>query len=299
MAEEKKEAAVASEGPAEESSTSLDVPLEEPTQGTGADREATAAEAEEQDAPEEREDSQERGDEEASAEDCSAAEAESGSDPDGDSIEPRDSSRDSSSESKRVQRATVAEDEQEVHEFGDHSPRSPDGGSEAEAEPDTEVDTDVGEGESDSEYATEGVPRVCSYARALDLSEARLIRVPVDILEYSSLVQLLLEKNLLSSIQPELLALRSLKVLSLASNRISALPDGLKKAWPHLVQLDLSNNSFEEFPEPVTKLSGLISLKFMHNAVKVRLGSILAQPPHPSSFTLAGSAIHTYCTLLC
>mmetsp|Transcript_16208 Transcript_16208/g.63201 ORF Transcript_16208/g.63201 Transcript_16208/m.63201 type:complete len:1265 (+) Transcript_16208:177-3971(+) len=153
----------------------------------------------------------------------------------------------------------VPEDEQEAEEEGGSivSPRL--GELESEAEFESEL-------ESDAEELT-GVPRVCTYTRALDMSGARLIRVPVDILEYSSLVQLLLEKNLISTIQPELLALHRLEVLSLASNSLSSLPENLDTAWPRLAKLDLSKNAFEEFPEALTKLTALGTLRFSHNLI--------------------------------
>jgi Leucine-rich repeat (LRR) protein len=123
----------------------------------------------------------------------------------------------------------------------------------------------------------------------LDLRKQKLSVFPVEILQFSNLIELNLEKNKIDSLPEEISKLSNLQSINLAHNEIYSLPDGIWQLTQIrylnvadnilsrlsiqiqyctlLEELVLYDNPLEEYPDQLSDLPNLRVLDLLHNNI--------------------------------
>ena len=102
------------------------------------------------------------------------------------------------------------------------------------------------------------------------LEERRPFYIPRSLLAISSLTIVDLSSNRITQMpDPQLWSARGLRDLSLADNRIHRinLNNKSRKFWPQISRLNLSGNKIETLPSEIGRLDTLVSLDISHNQI--------------------------------
>ncbi|MCD4723637.1 MAG: GTP-binding protein, partial [Bacteroidales bacterium] len=102
----------------------------------------------------------------------------------------------------------------------------------------------------------------------LGLSGNQLSSLPESISMLTSLTDINLSYNQLSSLPESISMLTSLTYLMLSNNQLSSLPESISKLTS-LTNLDLTQNQLSSLPESISKLTSLINLDLLSNKFKV------------------------------
>ena len=103
-------------------------------------------------------------------------------------------------------------------------------------------------------------------ANCLDLSNCGLDRIPGELLEMCSIVELNLEGNQLTSLPKELRNLSKLKIINLSNNNFNSFPEILS-CFKELESLDISKNGLSSLPASLGNLMGLKKLYVQENSL--------------------------------
>ena len=104
-----------------------------------------------------------------------------------------------------------------------------------------------------------------SLTKVLDCSSCNLFVVPQSIAGCTSLTELCLSNNKLSSISERILSLSTLRILRLDNNCINSLPKALN--WPQLEELSLAHNRIKSIVS-IMHLRRLKRLRLENNRIK-------------------------------
>jgi len=107
----------------------------------------------------------------------------------------------------------------------------------------------------------------------LDLEGQGLIELPPEIGQLTSLMELFLSENRLTSIPLEIGKLTNLTELSLRENELTAIPSEIGELF-HLTFLDLSENELKAIPPEVRQLKNLAFLNLSYNKIMIVLPEI-------------------------
>ena len=103
-----------------------------------------------------------------------------------------------------------------------------------------------------------------SGATRLDLSGNQLTALPLELFQFTSLIELNLSGNQLTILPPDLAQLTSLIKLDLSGNLLTTLPPGIS-FLKNLTTLNLSGNLFSALPQEICKLRKLAALDLSGN----------------------------------
>ncbi|MEI8365911.1 MAG: NEL-type E3 ubiquitin ligase domain-containing protein [Parachlamydiaceae bacterium] len=101
----------------------------------------------------------------------------------------------------------------------------------------------------------------------INLSGNKLSSFPTEILKFTKLKELSLEKNNLSNLQESLSNLTTLEILNLSRNKLTKLPNTMH-LMTSLKTLDFSKNNFTEFPEQICNIESLEVLSMVENKLE-------------------------------
>ncbi|KAE8707435.1 Diacylglycerol kinase 1 [Hibiscus syriacus] len=103
--------------------------------------------------------------------------------------------------------------------------------------------------------------------RTLDLTQNKLVEVPMEISKLVNMQRLILASNHIQGLPSVLGKLQSLKVMVLDGNRITSLPDELGEL-ARLEKLSISGNMLTSLPEAIGRLRNLSLLNVSSNKLK-------------------------------
>ncbi|KAM2076407.1 hypothetical protein ACFX1T_039155 [Malus domestica] len=103
--------------------------------------------------------------------------------------------------------------------------------------------------------------------RTIDLTNNKIVEIPMDISKLVNLQKLILAHNLIDRLPINLAKLESLKVMAFDGNRVTTLPDELGQLV-RLEQLSISGNSLESLPATIGSLRNLKLLNVSKNKLK-------------------------------
>ena len=118
------------------------------------------------------------------------------------------------------------------------------------------------------------------FTKKIVLNVMGMTEIPSDVLSYSSLTNISIMGNRLTSI-PDTFGnnLTNLKRINMRSNLLTMIPESFAKLAHTCAYLDLSYNTFAFFPGPVCELKTVTFLDFSHNkltSVNDAIGAMLA-----------------------
>lgn len=100
----------------------------------------------------------------------------------------------------------------------------------------------------------------------LDLSKQRRSEIPAEILEWTELREVILDRNRLKSIGPELKQLVFLERFAVNSNQLEHFPTVLTQ-MPHLKTLEMGDNMIDSIPLNIDRIEALESLELWDNVL--------------------------------
>ena len=100
----------------------------------------------------------------------------------------------------------------------------------------------------------------------LDLSKQKRSEIPTEILKWTELREVILDRNRLKSIGPELKQLVFLERLAVNSNRLEHFPAVLTQ-MPHLKTLEMGDNMIDSIPLNIDRIEALESLELWDNVL--------------------------------
>ncbi|GKV35548.1 hypothetical protein SLEP1_g43802 [Rubroshorea leprosula] len=103
--------------------------------------------------------------------------------------------------------------------------------------------------------------------RTLDLTNNKLVDIPMEISKLINMQRLILAGNLIERLPINLGKLQSLKIMTLDGNQITSLPDELGQLV-RLEQLSISGNMLTSLPETIGSLRNLSLLNVSNNKLK-------------------------------
>uniref|UniRef100_A0A1D1YBB1 LRR repeats and ubiquitin-like domain-containing protein At2g30105 n=1 Tax=Anthurium amnicola TaxID=1678845 RepID=A0A1D1YBB1_9ARAE len=122
------------------------------------------------------------------------------------------------------------------------------------------------------------VLEIDKFVRTLDLSNNKIVEIPMEISKLNNMQRLVLAQNLVEQLPANLGNLHSLKVLVLDANRLRTLPDELG-FLVKLEQLSVMGNMLTHLPETLGNLQNLQLLNVSNNKLRSlskSIGSCLA-----------------------